>query len=616
MDLATLRDLKPSEFEEAADGYRATSGMASAAKDEINDVIIAGMNKSLRGQALTAAIGELKKLSANFHYTQTECGLISVALNGFAHDMNSARKKLLSALDDAAARKFTVNPDGSVTYPEGPSVNDGEEPSKGGSVSGATDSTAQAVGRQSANFDPNPHHAEALAIADRIAAALSEATEADRKWAPKLRALKADEDLTVSNRDWVDVTSDAGGVSKAADHYLAGIRHPPKDGDAEDNAQWWQDLSPEEREVYLSLRPGLVGALDGLPADARDDANRTVFSESHAKYQLELDSIPPEPANKYTTISTMGGPVQVHTDEWMAWNEKYGARKDRLVDSLQGMKAIQDRFDRTGVDGMPEAYLLGFDPVGKGADGKVILANGNPDTADHTAVYVPGTGTHLGGIDKDIIRGERLWSSSTALAPGQSVSTITWFDYDAPRSAYPGDKGDAIPEAMHDSYAEKAGPTLREFMEGVRIAHQAEMGPNNLGHTTLIGHSYGSTVIGDAAKSGSFMDGPFPANDVVVAGSPGMQAARSGDLGIDPKHMWAMQGTGNDDFVTGGGRLVGLGGGGAIPTDDSFGSTVMRTDGGNHGAYWDVDNAGNPSEALKNQARVIVGDYKGVTVED
>ncbi|MGY0024003.1 alpha/beta hydrolase [Streptomyces sp. YJ-C3] len=614
MDLATLKNLKPSEFEQAADGYRATSDMASTAKDEIDNVIIAGMNKALHGEALTAAVGELKKLSANFHYTQTECSLASVALNGFAYDMDAARKHLLSALDDADAKGFTVNSDGSVAYPESPAAGGVKEPPKGGSVSGATDPTAQAVGRQAANFNPNSHAAEAQAIADRIAGALQEATEVDSKWAPKLRALKADDDLTVSNRDWADANSDMKGVSKAADHYMDSIKHPPKDGDAEDNAQWWKDLSQEEREAYLSLHPDVVGALDGLPAEARDDANRTVLSETHAKYQLDLDSIPPEPANKYTTITTMSGPVRVHSDEWMAWNEKYGDRKARLKSALDGMTAIQDRFDRTGHRGMPEAYLLGFDPVGK-ADGKVILANGNPDTADHVATYVPGTGTNLGGIDKDIVRGERLWSTSSAMAPGQDVSTITWFDYDAPRSAYPGDKGDAIPQAIHDQYAEKGGPTLREFLEGNRIAHQTASGPNDFGHSTVIGHSYGSTVIGDAAKSGSFKDGPLAADDVLVAGSPGMQAARSADLGIDPNHMWAMQGTGNDDFVTGGGRAVGLGGGGVIPTDDAFGSHVMKTDGGNHGAYWDVDGNNRPSEALKNQARVIVGDYKSVTLE-
>ncbi|WP_186776852.1 alpha/beta hydrolase [Streptomyces salinarius] len=614
MDVTTLKNLKPSEFEQAADGYRATGTMADSAKEEIEKVIVSGMNKELEGKALEAAIKQLGKLAANFHYTQTECALISTALRGFAHDMDSARKKLLSALDDAEARKFTVNPDGSVSYPAAPATDGAKKPHAGGSVNGATDPTAQAVGRQAANFDPNPHHGEALAIADRVAAALQEATEADSKWEPKIRALKADDDLTVSDRDWTDVKGDTKGVAQAADGYLDSIKPPPKGGDAEDNAQWWKDLSAEERAAYLSLHPEVLGGLDGIPAVTRDDANRTVLAEAHAKYQLELDSIPPEPHNKYTMINTVNGPVRVYSDEWLAWNNKYGDRKADLKSALDGMQAIQNRFDRTGVGGTPEAYLLGFDPVGKG-DGKVILANGNPDTADHTAVYVPGTGTTLGGIDNDIERGERLWGVSHAQAPGENISTITWFDYDAPRSAYPTDKGDVIPEAISDSYAEKGGPTLRAFLDGNRIAHQTEAGPNNFAHTTVIGHSYGSTVIGDAAKSGGLGDGPLAADDVVVAGSPGMQADHAGDLGIRQGHMWAMDGTGDDNFVTAGGRLVGLGDNWTIPTDDDFGSTVMRTDGGDHGSYWDVDGNGHPSEALSNQARVITGNYEEVTVE-
>jgi hypothetical protein len=105
MDLATLRKLTPSEFGQAADGYRAVSEMAGASKDEIDNVVAAGMRKALSGEALDASIAELKQLSADFHYTQIECALVGSALNGFAHDMDAARKKLLSALDDAAARR-------------------------------------------------------------------------------------------------------------------------------------------------------------------------------------------------------------------------------------------------------------------------------------------------------------------------------------------------------------------------------------------------------------------------------------------------------------------------------------------------------------------------------
>lgn len=128
MDLATLNALKPSEFTQAADGYRATSDMAAASKDHLDNVVAAGMRGSLSGEAMDAALAELKKLAANFHYTQIECGLASTALNGFAHDMDVARRKLVSALGDAEALKFAVGADGSVTYPAGESRNSVELP--------------------------------------------------------------------------------------------------------------------------------------------------------------------------------------------------------------------------------------------------------------------------------------------------------------------------------------------------------------------------------------------------------------------------------------------------------------------------------------------------------
>ena len=120
MDLATLKAFEPAEYEQAADGYRAAGDAASTAKDALDNRIAAGMRKDrLEGAAATAALAELKELSKNFHYAQTECGLASTALNGFAHDMAAAKRKLEAALEDAAAGGCTVNADGSVSYPAG-----------------------------------------------------------------------------------------------------------------------------------------------------------------------------------------------------------------------------------------------------------------------------------------------------------------------------------------------------------------------------------------------------------------------------------------------------------------------------------------------------------------
>ncbi|WP_329043836.1 hypothetical protein [Streptomyces sp. NBC_01422] len=306
MDLTTLKALKPAAFERAADGYRATGDMAATAKDHVDNVVAAGLRKSLNGLALDAAAEELSRLSANFHYTQIECGLISTALNGFAHDMEAARNKLLSALDDATALKVTVNSDGSVAYPEAQPKSGAGPPLRGGTVGGVTDPTAQAVGRQSALLDPNPHHGEALAVADRIAAALKEAAQADAKWAPRIRALRADDDLAVSSQDLKDAQSDMRGVLDAGKEYLDSIGGPPKDATPQQNAEWWKGLTPEEREAYLSARPELIGGLDGLPAEARDEANRIVLAEKKAEYGIRLDAHPEPPADEWTWINAGG----------------------------------------------------------------------------------------------------------------------------------------------------------------------------------------------------------------------------------------------------------------------------------------------------------------------
>ncbi|MBW1604446.1 hypothetical protein JJV70_20530 [Streptomyces sp. JJ66] len=80
--------------------------------------------------------------------------------------------------------------------------------------------TANAVANQAAHIDPNPNRILAKDCADRIAAALKDATEADETWAPKLKALQAHNDLTVSDADWADVHDDQQALQKVASDYL------------------------------------------------------------------------------------------------------------------------------------------------------------------------------------------------------------------------------------------------------------------------------------------------------------------------------------------------------------------------------------------------------------
>ncbi|MEV1042394.1 alpha/beta hydrolase [Streptomyces sp. NPDC050204] len=593
MDLATLKAFKPSEYEGAADAYRATGDMASAAKDTIDNQICAGIRNQLKGEAANAAARELRELSKNFHYAQTECGLVSTALNGFAFDMAVAKQRLEAAIEDARADHCTVNANGSVTYPAGKKPGD-EKTADGGTVTGSTGGspTSGSLERQAANMHPNPNYGKAMAYANRIADALKEATDADEKWAPKLRALRADDDLKVSKRDWADAQSDMGGVREAGKSYLDSLPEPPKDGSPKDNASWWNGLSPEERAAWLSLRPDTVGALDGLPSTVRDEANRVVLSEKQGELQLELDSIPKPPANEWTWIKAGQMPSRVHTDEWMAWYNKYGDRYEQLNKSLKGMQSIQDRFAQTGEEGLPEAYLLGFSPEG---NGRAIVANGNPDTADHQAVYVPGTTSNLGGISGDIGRMVNVWRVADAAPGNDSVSTITWLGYDAPQNI--------VKDSPFSHYANDGAPAFNQFMDGLDASHTGDSDP----HRTAIGHSYGTTLIGSAARQGD-----LNADDVILAGSPGVQVPKAEQLDVPSGHVWNQEADGDPvpDIGRYGHGGTDWDGPWTIPSDERFGANQMTTDTEGHSDYWKEE-----SDSLWNQGQVVAGNSDNVKLK-
>jgi hypothetical protein len=225
------------------------------------------------------------------------------------------------------------------------------------------------------------------------------------------------------------------------------------------------------------------------------------------------------------------------------------------------MNAIQKRFDSTGTNGLPEAYLLEFSSEG---DGRAVVANGNPDTADHTAVYVPGTTSELGNIDGNMSRMVNLWHSANNEADGKSVATITWLGYEAPDSV--------AKDAPFEHYAYDGAPAFRNFMDGLDASHSSD----SPSHTTVIAHSYGSTLVGAAAETGH-----LNADDVIFAGSPGVKDG-------DPVPDLGRWGHGGDGFI--------------IPSDPEFGSNQLTTDTEGHSGYWE-----GGSTSLHNQALVVVG---------
>ncbi|MEV5510505.1 alpha/beta hydrolase [Streptomyces orinoci] len=588
-----LTNLDTSKFTKAAGAWSSVSNRASSARTRVEHEILAKLGGTQKGEAATAVLHRLATVSKNYEYIHAECGLVRTVLSCLAEELAVSQRKLKQALEDAEALKFTVKPDGSVEYPRSPGTPLPQLQAP------AAPNAMPPILKPEATADPNA--AKAQAIANRIGDALKDATEIDGRYAKALAELTTDGNL--KNTDRSDIARDTRDVQRAVGDHLS-LSSIPKGKSAKANAEWWNKLSQEKKDEYIALFPAEIGALDGLPSTVRDNANRVVLDEAYLDANQKLKEIDAREPKKYEqkfndmTGLPIEGEEQI-SQQWKFWAED----RKKLTDRLHAMEAIQARLDDTGEEGLPEAYLLGFSDKGLG---RSIVANGNPDTADHTAVFVPGTTSKLEKSKEYIEHMTDLWKASQAKAPGQNVSTITWIGYDAPQSV--------VPEAMSRTYAWKAAPILNNFLDGLQTT---QGGPGH-SHTTVIGHSYGSTVVGAAS-----IKGDLAANDIVVAGSPGMMVPHAKDLSVGADHVWSEAASLADDQVPAGGKLAGLGGqtdrlpfskaipfGYAltqnVPSDRDFGAHIMKNDAEGHGDYWRKG-----SVSLDNQANVVSGTMTG-----
>ncbi|MFH9831649.1 alpha/beta hydrolase [Streptomyces sp. NPDC017201] len=487
---AELRDLKCAELEGAADGWGRSSNRADAARDRIEQQLLTGLRDTQEGEAAQAAVARLRQLGRNFQYVYTECGLLRTTLNSLAHEMRTQQRALKEALDDAAALKFTVGADGSVTYPAaGEALVDGA-PLRGGT---ATSNGLPGLVPPSGLVAPNPNAAKARDIADRVAGAVRAAAEIDWRYAGILRRLKAEEGLKVPDATWRDAAGDAAVVRDAAGAYLKDAI--PHDASPAERRDWWAGLTQEQREEYLAVYPDQIGNLDGIPALIRDAANRD-------------------------NLRLLIGELEGRDDE-------------RSATRLAGLREIDRQLGAETAPGMPPMLLLGVSDEG---NGRAIVSYGNPDTARNVAAYVPGLNTSL---DEDFATNDLKRARDTAIATREndpSSATIAWLGYDAPQFL---DGTDSF-AVMGNEQAEAGGKSFGRFVGGIAATNVHE-DP----HMTAIGHSYGSRTVGAATQQDGGISG---VDDIVLVGSPGVGVDRAEDLGVGKDHVFV--GAAENDLVT------------------------------------------------------------------
>ncbi|WP_405504840.1 alpha/beta hydrolase [Streptomyces anulatus] len=487
---AALREVKCVELEDAADGWGRVSNRADAARDRIEGQLLPGLHDTQKGEAVGAAVGRLRRLGANFQYIYTECGLLRTTLNSLAHEIKAQQRVLQGALDDAAALRFTVHADGSVTYPAaGEGLVDGK-PLAGGTASGVPN---PGMVTPSGLVAPNPNAGKAQDIADRVAQAVRTAADADWRYTRILRTLKAQEGLGVPAATWKDAAADAAAVRQAAGSYLRNAI--PHDASPAERKAWWAGLTDEQREEYLAVYPDRIGNLDGIPALVRDAANRD-------------------------NLQLLMGKLEGRDDEDSATK-------------LAALREIDRQLRAVPRAGEPPMYLLG---IGDQGNGRAIVSYGNPDTARNVAAYVPGLNTSL---DEEFAGGDLKRALDLSIAANQygaPAAAITWLGYDAPQSP----DGLGTLSVAGDGSADEGGQAFREFMSGIEAAND-----NEDPHITAIGHSYGSRTVGAASQEHGGIPG---VDDIVFVGSPGVGVDSADELGVGRDHVFV--GAAANDVVT------------------------------------------------------------------
>jgi pimeloyl-ACP methyl ester carboxylesterase len=373
------------------------------------------------------------------------------------------------------------------------------------------------------------------------------------------------------------------------------VSEPPSD--PAQRADWWNGLSPEQQSQQIAADPAQIGSLDGLPASARDQANRQVLEQDITRLEAEAEQAQAEAVDQ---VDHTGYGPQV------AEQPAENFLSDESRRQLENARAVQEQLDRVEgetdpVTGEPlQAQLLVYDPAFADGEGRAAIAVGNVDTADHVAVSVPGLGSDVRSY-MDNLTGNALNLYNESRNAGGNVATVAWLGYDAP----------GYSNVSVDNAAENGAPLLAQDVAAIR-ASRGENQP----HLTVIGHSYGSTTTSIAADRHG-----LDADDVVLIGSPGAGHADnvSDYEGIDGEHVWA--GSNSRDPVT---HLTG-GAIGALwdplgldPSSESFGANrfqaedVNRENGGtggfdNHSRYYNEN-----TESLYNLAAIVTGNYHQV----
>ena len=320
------------------------------------------------------------------------------------------------------------------------------------------------------------------------------------------------------------------------------------------NAAWWNSLPEERKKFLIDHCPDDIRHLDGLPAAARDQANRNAlegYTDANGKKhqgalkdaeqalehaQLAYDIADKKQANNKADgyVAAAKADAQIELERAKAAYEDLKAIREQTANDVRASK------------GLAPAYLLDFNYDKDYHRTTAIVSSGNPDTATHVSTLVPGIGTNVrGDLGKYVAANDRMRAQTAhAGVDPNNVATISYLGYVAP-------KNDGLNniQAADIGYANRAAPGLARFEEGLRANAEAN---HHKFTNTLVTHSYGSTTGGKAAA----LMAPGTVDRLILTGSPGGGVQSIDEYNVPREHVYessipegdAVQGIGPDRY--------------------------------------------------------------------
>jgi len=260
----------------------------------------------------------------------------------------------------------------------------------------------------------------------------------------------------------------------------------------DDRKTWWDSLTQMAKAELLEHNPEAIGNCEGIPVADRSTANLRVLHHD---------------LNRIDRVAADNG---ISVAEVMAAPEKFGLNSTDLIRYTNAGLIKQSIAHNQSLSGA-EVLLMIYKPVDFRGQGRAAIAIGDPDTADNTAVLVPGATSSVadGWLSSNEIA--NLYTETrAATGAGRDVCVLAWMGYDAPDSI-------VDPRVAQTTLARQGGALLAADVNALNTTHRG--GPS---HVTVLGHSYGTTTVADAAAGYGMR-----ADDIVLVGSPGTDMART-----------------------------------------------------------------------------------------